>query len=187
MNAFQLRVSYDFMTVLHGKAQPRRPPPGQPQRGAAAGPPTAPGLLRPRSIRASTLAAAPGISVLRTVLAPLQSKVLHTSWLRRWLPRGPWLGQYRLGGQPGPRRASPAPGRTRHAAPPGLATGQTDLSPHCLQAYLRLSPGGWKAGGLFCVDLVGFQLAFVGDGEPRALIWMTDRINSDSFASIPGV
>lgn len=39
---------------------------------------------------------------------------------------------------------------------------------------------------MFCVDLVVFHLAFVGDVEPRALIWMTDHINSDSFTPIPG-
>lgn len=51
---------------------------------------------------------------------------------------------------------------------------------------ISLVIGSLKARGMFCVDLVVFHLAFVGDGKPRALIWMTDHINSDSFAPIPG-
>lgn len=58
--------------------------------------------------------------------------------------------------------------------------------PSCCRAYLRLSFGGCSASPVFGVDLVVFHLAFGGDGEPRALIWMMDHINSDSFAPIPG-
>lgn len=104
------------------------------------------------------------------------------------------------GGQPGrtfpsaalpclPKRAANCRARQRQAALPAShrrADGSRFPLPSRRRAYLWLSLTGLKASAVLCVDLVVFRLAFVGDGEPRALIWMTDRINSDSFAPIPG-
>lgn len=73
------------------------------------------GSLRPSSIRELEL-----LQPLRgsTSFAPFWIRfkaVLHTSWPRRWLPRGSWLGPYRLGGRPErrdePRSAGPGRGR----------------------------------------------------------------------------
>lgn len=136
------------------------------------------GSLRPSSYRELELLQPLGGS---TSFAPFWIRfkaVLHTSWPRRWLPRGSWPGPYRLGGRPerGDEPRSAGPGRGRQTDP-----GSLPPVPSRRRAYLGLSHGG-----LLCVDLVVFQLAFGGDREPRALIWMTDRINSDSFAPIPG-
>lgn len=187
---------------LQGRVQPSLQSPGeQPcatsQPGAdspTTGTPVLPGSIRElqllQPLRRST-------SFTRAVLDPLQSRVLHTSWPRRWLPRRRWLRLYRLGGWPASQPYLPehCPAFQEELLLTGLGRGrqpcldlpdrQTDPFPQCRVAGGRIF-GYRSASGVFCVDLVVFHLAFGGDGEPRALIWMTDHINSDSFAPIPG-
>lgn len=75
------------------------------------------GSLRPSSIRGLELLQPLGGSTSFTPFWIRFKAVLHTSWPRRWLPRGSWLGPYRLGGRPGQSRTSRARDEPRSAGP----------------------------------------------------------------------